>query len=114
MLKGQHKSPNQSNFEVKDKHNILKGTFSQAQIHPFQYQQNNIQLTGEKMVKKKKKKWRKNLIEQKTNFLSIFLLKGQHKSPNQSNFEVKDKHNILKGMFSQAQIHPFQYQQYSI
>ena len=56
LLKGQHKSPNQSNFEVKDKHNILKGTFSQAQIHPFQYQQNNIQLTGEKMVKKKKKK----------------------------------------------------------
>ena len=56
LLKGQYKSPNQSNFEVKDKHNILKGTFSQAQIHPFQYQQNNIQLTGEKMVKKKKKK----------------------------------------------------------
>ena len=58
--------------------------------------------------------WRKNLIEQKTNFFSIFLLKGQHKSPNQCNFEVKDKHNILKGTFSQAQIHPFQYQQNNI
>ena len=40
LLKGQHKSPNKSNFEVKRKHNILKET-SQAQIYPFQYEQNS-------------------------------------------------------------------------
>ena len=36
-------------------------------------------------------------------FLVFFLLKGQYKSPNKSNFEVKHEHNILKEI-SQAQI----------
>ena len=45
-------------------------------------------------------------------FLVFFLLKGQYKSPNKSNFEVKHEHNILKEI-SQAQIYPFQYEQNS-